>query len=303
MHKKNNKIFIIIVFSVFMLIPTNISADSGWDSSYDSGSSWDYGSSWDSGSSWSSSNSSWDYDYGSSYSSSGSDYSNSSSSAFSILIFFLLFYIIIGIYNLRIPRKKIINNSFSSDYYRDENIQKRLEDEIRKVIPDFTKDKFKPIVFEKYKEIQIAWMNFDYEALKKNLTDELYNMYHSQLEALKIKKQKNIMEGFSQEHFSLIDVNRNKDEISVKVRTTIHCYDYVVDDKNNVVRGNKDKQNTYYYEMTFVRSINSNDSICPNCGAKIENNNSTVCEYCNSKIINRTSHDWVLSKKEMISQS
>ena len=119
----------------------------------------------------------------------------------------------------------------------------------------------------------------------------------------KIKKQKNIMEGFSQEHFSLIDVNKNKDEISVKVRTTIHCYDYVVDDKNNVVRGNKDKQNTYYYEMTFVKSINSNDSICPNCGAKIENNNCTVCEYCNSKIINRTSHDWVLSKKEMISQS
>ena len=52
-------------------------------------------------------------------------------------------------------------------------------------------DEFKKLAFELYKSIQEEWMNYDYEGLRKHLTDELYNSYVMQLDALKVKGQQN----------------------------------------------------------------------------------------------------------------
>ena len=52
----------------------------------------------------------------------------------------------------------------------------------------------KETAFNLYKEIQIAWMNFDNDTLRKNTTHEMYNMYTSQLKTLQLKKQQNTME-------------------------------------------------------------------------------------------------------------
>ena len=65
---------------------------------------------------------------------------------------------------------------------------------IRKKIKSIDKDlnvsEFKTKVFRTYKDIQTAWMNFDTDTIRKLTTDEIYNMYSSQLETLKLKKQK-----------------------------------------------------------------------------------------------------------------
>ena len=81
-------IMVILFTCFFYCIKKNeIKADSGWDSSYDSGGSWDSDSSWDSGSSWD-----WD-------SSSGSYHSSGSIGGISFIIFVVIVVVFILIVN------------------------------------------------------------------------------------------------------------------------------------------------------------------------------------------------------------
>ena len=54
--------------------------------------------------------------------------------------------------------------------------------------------------------------------------------------------------------------------------------------------------------LTFERTkIETEENICPQCGAPVDGNSTGICEYCKSKLIN-DNYDWVMSKKEKISQ-
>ncbi len=174
-------------------------------------------------------------------------------------------------------------------------------DKIRAVLPNFDKNKFRMQVFSMYKTIEEAWMNFDYEVLRKCTTDELYNLNHSQLVALQVKKQKNVMKDFELKAFEIVGMEKIENMVALTVQMTVECFDYVVDKNNKVVRGTDKNKLIYDYEMTFIKGMDQKENKCPNCNAPLENGNSTVCPYCDSVIINEN-HDWVLSKKEMKSQ-
>jgi len=170
---------------------------------------------------------------------------------------------------------------------------------IQEILPDFDKKVFQNKVFAIYKKIQIAWMDFDYTTLRNYTTDELYNMYYSQLEALKIKKQKNMMGDFNLHDFEIVSIDFNEKTASLKIRMMIECYDYVVDEDNNVVRGNKKQKNLYDYEMVFIKGLSSSLDHCPSYGASFPEQQSIVCPYCQSTIINN-SHGLVLAKKRIL---
>ena len=56
------------------------------------------------------------------------------------------------------------------------------------------------------------------------------------------------------------------------------------------------------YLLTFVKSVDTNkNNTCPKCGAEVVGNTTGVCNYCGSKII-FNQYDWVMSKKQKISQ-
>ena len=145
-------------------------------------------------------------------------------------------------------------------------------------------------------------MNFDYDNLKKYTTDELYNTYKSQLVALGVKKQKNIMKDFVLKDFEITNMETNSNIISLTVRMIIECFDYVVDENNITLRGNSHKKVRYDYEMIFIKGMSKNKNKCPNCNAPLEESNRNECPYCNSVIISKN-YNWVLSKKRVISQT
>lgn len=282
--KKQNIKFILValvIMSLVYLMPTH--ADSGWDSSYDSG-----GSSWSSGSSsWSSGSNSW------SSSSNRFDFDNLETEDIIIIIGLLgmmLFFVII------VAKSKSGVSNLASSPKADFDIQK-----IKEVLPAFDENQFKEKAFETYKIIQEAWMDFDFETLRKYTTDELYNLYHTQLIALKAKKQKNIMKDFVLHQVNITDMEANDKTLSLKVFMTVECFDYVVDKTEKVVRGTKNQKLVYQYEMTFIKGLNQKDNKCPNCNAPLENVNSSKCPYCDSTIIG-TNYDFVLSKKQMLKQ-
>lgn len=157
--------------------------------------------------------------------------------------------------------------------------------------------------FNIYKEIQYAWMNFDEEKIQKLTTDEMYNMYLMQLDTLKVKHQKNIMYDIKYIGSQIINKHEENGQETITMNMQVSCYDFIIDTQTNkVLRGSATKVNQYSYELTFVRTIvNDEIKICPQCGAPVEGNNSGKCEYCKSTLISKD-YTLVMSKKKILAQ-
>lgn len=292
---KNKRVKIIgiicaILIGVFTINFIRVNADSGFDSSWDFG-----GSDWGGSSDWGSSDwggSSWDY----TPSGHNSHYSGDPISlVVVVLIIFICYLVIEGV-------KKGRQIQATGDYYSILGENPGAIREIKERMPDFDKEAFYKDTYEKYVKIQKAWMNFDYDELRKHLTDELYNTYKSQLKTLSIKKQKNIMEGFELNKYVIEAFHESEKEFTIKTSLRVKQFDYLVDQNNKLLRGTKRRRLVMTYELTFVKSKGTKSNKCPNCGASLSSTStSNYCPYCKSTIVSDT-HDWVLSKKEAKSQ-
>lgn len=293
--KKIKKVVIlfILVLGMCFCYPS-VKADSGWDSDYDSGSSWDSG--WDSDY-----DSGWDSDY-----SSGSYYGSSGSgdlgSAFVIAVIIMIVVIII-ISNNKNNRGN--GGSSTTGGNIGNNYNDISQDEINKIDSSINREEFKKRAFDIYKEIQLAWMNFDKGKIRKLTTNEIYNMYSAQLDALKVKNQRNIMAEIEYRDAKVISIKKENDIITILVYLDVSCYDYVVKEgTNDAIRGDKNHKMNIQYVLTFVKSANSdndNITICPNCGAEVEMTASGKCKYCDAVLVQDAS-DFVMSKKQSVGQ-
>lgn len=284
-NQKLKKVFIFLLIITPLCIFINVRADSGWDTSYDSSSS---SSSSSSDSSWSSS--SWNDDYGTTYTTNyGTDYDT-----FDLIFALIVIIILVAIF----ARKKPTNNSNQITNYQDIS-----EEQLHKYLPNASLTEIKDTVYNRFKEIQEAWMEFDYDKLRELCTDELYNSYIAQLDVLKIKNNKNIMKEFNKLTLNITNIKEENNNINISVYLKVSFYDYVVDKDNNVVRGTDKTKITNNYIMTFVKAKDENSNInhCPNCGAPINSNASQKCEYCDTTIV-QSSSEFVLSKKTNINK-
>ena len=313
---KNNT-FILIILLTLVLTFTSlykmsiVGADSGFDTDYDSNDSWDSGSDWDSDSSG----------------------GNSNFELVDLLLFIYPTVGIAGVAFIPIKKKKIkLKNIFFIIgfvlimllmNYMMFHFKESKAEAIFMILfmngiflPIFIPNKKKKTsntekielsnsneivkeAFVIYDKIQKAWMNFDCDMIKNLVSDELYNMYSSQLETLKIKNQQNIMEEITFVDGEVINYKKvNKKEITV-VKLVVECYDYIINQTTKeVLRGNKERKLTLEYKLTFEKNINTIKK-CPQCGATIKEE--TKCPYCKSKIVNNLDN-MVLTKKEIISQ-
>ena len=294
--KNHHKIFIILGIVALILTINVAKADSGWDVGYDSGGSWG-GGSWSSGSS---------HDYGSHHDY-GSSYSSDDSYPISPLdriMDILQIVIILSIYltcMFKLLRKSEPTRSKIEIRPIPPKIYHEVSDEVFEKY-NINKDELKQMVFDKYVDIQNGWMNFDYDNLRNLLTDELYNSYKMQLEALSLKKQKNIMADYKLLDIKIVNIKNENNIINVDAYLKISMYDYVIDFEEKVVRGQKDQKVEVTYLITFVKTIKDANVIkCPNCGAELDAIVGGTCSYCRSVIVG-DAKDYVMSKKTCINQ-
>lgn len=327
--------FILIIVAIFGLIATFsiplVKADSGWDSSYDSG-----------GSDWSSSDSSWS---SSDWSSSSSSSSGGGSGDFTLgwALFILAFcsphymffafqplanvlseddskrlsWILFAIRIFIAVIMDIINplfeifdflflfvlafgvTPFIATKKLKKNRNKPLDEVDHKSLEKYglEENQLKTEIYQKFVDIQNAWMEFDYDTLKKLCDEELYQSYKSDLEVLSKKHGKNIMSDFKFLACSITNIYEEKNTLVIYAQLYVSFRDYVIDvDTNKVTRGSK---NTVYkndYELEFEKRLNDETVICPNCGAKVEE---TECSYCHSTV-KVPRKELVLRKKKII---
>ena len=268
--KKNKWIIVIIAFALLLTQIVYVKADSGWDSSYDSG-----------GSSWSSSDSGW--------SSSSDSFGEGNPGVIGlVIIIFIIFWIASFV--------KEPNNDTplaSSSDISDEDLKKY----------GINREQFEKMVYDKYVEIQEAWSNFDYDKLRTLLTDELYNSYVMQLDALQLKKEQNIMSNYELVSAKIIGLKEENGLLNVETYLNVRMYDYVVDKNKKVVRGDDKHRIDISYTVTFVKTASQETKItkCPNCGAEIDAVVGGTCSYCRTVIVD-DAKDFVMSKKTCIGQ-
>ena len=282
---------ILCLFGIYFGI-SYVKADSGWDSDYDS----DWGSDWDSDydSDW---GSDWDSDYSWSYDSDTGTYHGSiNGEDFLLIIMFII--IIVFIIEMSLTNKKNKSSSLNTNNYISE-YEEVSQDILNKYGIDA--EKFKTMVYEKYVNIQNAWSNFEYDKLRNLLTDELYNSYVMQLDALKLKNQKNIMSDFICIDCKITNVNDENGLINVAVYLRIQMFDYVVDKDNKVVRGTDKNKIDIQYIIKFVKVKDNKEIICPNCGAKINVVTGGQCEYCRTTVL-IDPNEFVMSSKTNVGQ-
>lgn len=272
---------------------STIKADSGWDTSYDSGGSWDSGgSSWDSGSDWGSS--SWDSDSG--Y---DGDYSSVDLQDAFYTFAFIFIIVFFSIVIVSTTTKTKNTNEIDSLKYKD-----LTQEEVNIIMPSLNVLEFNYQAYQMFYDIQMAWMEFDYDKLKELLTDELYNSYVMQLEVLKSKNHKNIMKEFELLESHIYNLQEENGVYIAKVYLNARFLDYVENVNTNLVVRGKIKgkvNNTYILTFICTKGKSNNINECPKCGAKVEGNVTGTCQYCKSKLINKT-YNWVMSEKEKISQ-
>ncbi len=272
--KKNHKystilLFVLSVMTCFSILALSVKADSGWDS--------DYGGGYSGGD--------FDFDFGGDYSGSGGELTPGS---------FVLLVVIIIIVAIIYSKNK--NNVQSSSHKS--SITNHYEDSIKiKQLTDLTPVEIQDQVFEIYKNIQIAWTNFDYETMQKYTSDEMFNMYKMQLETLKMKNQKNVMSDFIKRDIAITDIYADNDLVTIKLELVVAQKDYVIDAQNKVIKGTDARRMLMHYELTFTMTKDANNGKCPNCGAPIANQASNICSYCNSTIVS-SHHDLIMTKKE-----
>lgn len=289
MKTKTKKILLVIIilvslFSIVNIYQTKVKADSGWDSSYDSG-----------GSSWSSSSSDWSY----SSSSSSSDSDGEDAIIFVIVLLFVVIFVVIEQIRFTIIKSKI--EAPDQLFNKTDGMTKEMtNEEIKNIVPDFDTEKFKKEAYENFVKIQKAWMNFDYVTLKRLCSNEIYNTYYEELEALKLKNGQNIMSDFELVNNKIFDIKEKNGVITVVYQLIVEFYDYVINDKTQkIVKGTDKRKMHNTYILIFTKSNNYN-SICPNCGNSIEPG-TTECSHCKAVIV-QDSNEFVMSSKRIISQ-
>lgn len=256
-------------------------ADAGYHSSYSGGSS---SSSHSSSSSYSSS----------SHSSSSYSSGSSSSSGEGSLAGFIIWIIIIVIIIYFSSRK----GKTSAPALTKLQSNAAAIAKLKQLIPDFDEKKFLQNGYQMFLDVEDAWMNFKLEDVHNIITDEMFNMYESQLSSMEIKGEQNIMNGFVLRDSAITNCVDQNDNVEVTAKYIIEFYDYIIEkESGKVLRGSKTNKLRMYYDFTFIMK-NTEEKIdkCPNCGAPVEVNASGVCPYCNSKIVGENT-SWVMSKK------
>ena len=230
---------ILIIFAtsfVFCELEDKSNADAGYHSSYSGGKSSSSSKSSSSKSSSSKSSSSKSRSSSSSSKSrSSSSSSNSSSGETVSLGESFLALLVIGVMYIFVPaiiiivvialskNKKLKNNNRIVVTNNEQAIN-----EIKKYIPSFDANKFLLNGYGIFVRIEEAWMNFDLEKVRDCITDEMFNMYESQLTSMEMNGEQNIMKDFRLLNSAITQASKQNNMLQVKARYTVEFYDYII---------------------------------------------------------------------------
>ncbi len=124
-----------------------------------------------------------------------------------------------------------------------------------------SKEIIQKIAFDKLIELKKAKMNYDLNTIKKITTNNIYDLYNVQINTLKTKKQKNIIQNTKYINSYITNLTTNGNIQVINLRIIIENYDFIVDNHNKTVSGLYNQKVMQTYELELKRDINSDNCI------------------------------------------
>lgn len=172
------------------------------------------------------------------------------------------------------------NSNINIENLKNQDCEDKLE------LMGLTTSEFKNQAFKIFTDTLTAYMNFDEETLKQNVTGQTYFNYLNELETLKQRNEQNILKDFEKIEIKIPAAEEDNDVTVIMAYIHIILYDYIIDtNTNKVIKGSSTSKVDKEYMVTFAKD-SSNDPlvICPNCGEKIVVHENVRCEYCNAVV-------------------
>jgi hypothetical protein len=140
---------------------------------------------------------------------------------------------------------------YNDTKFRNSNREKKL----RKIFKDWKQDEnLTTYIFNKYTYIIKSQSYNCLNEIKDKVTPEIYEEISKDAEALKGIHHKNVLSGFE-----LIDLELTAlDKYYVEFIITYKCYDYTLNRKDKIIRGNDKEKREYQYKIGFDRDQNKN---------------------------------------------
>ena len=148
-------------------------------------------------------------------------------------------------------------------------------------------------IYDSFVKVQYAFMQFNYDALESLLSDKLFDKYKQQLKDLNAKKHKKIMKSFNKEEVTIESTNVNNNILTVKAKLKVNYIGYTLNDKSEVIEGEKGKKISKTYSLTLSKSLNDNKKVtkCPHCGNKLKENEKR-CPNCDNDVVSEK-NEWI----------
>jgi hypothetical protein len=183
----------------------------------------------------------------------------------------------------------------------DPSAQHRFAEIVRKD-PSMQWASFTPRVHIVFHEFQQAWSARDLQRMRALMTDCLFDMQSSWVQAYVSAKLWNVIT--APELLSLEPARVETDAYfdAITVRVFARSCDFTVDEKGTLISGSRTTPRAYSEYWTFIRGTTRRaqpkaDTGCPNCGAPLKVNMTGQCTHCGVKVTSGD-FDWVLSRIE-----
>ena len=173
---------------------------------------------------------------------------------------------------------------------------------IKEKDPYFNEQVFKDTASTAFFKLQEAWERQDLSIMRPYVTDSILQRFANQINDLKSRGEKNILENIVIGHIEITDIKSDANFDYITVRIDASAIDYTVNGQGSIIRGDKIPRGFSEF-WTFLRSATTQthqekllkDNKCPNCGAPLDVNATGKCNYCGA-IITSGQFDWVLSE-------
>jgi hypothetical protein len=174
--------------------------------------------------------------------------------------------------------------------------------EIQAHDPEFNQESFLESVNKAFFVVQEAWMDRKPEMSRQVMADGIWQQHQVQIQGYVTEHKRNILEDLAVGDLRILSAHSDQTYDSITVRVFAACADYDVNDKDKVIRGNKNVEQ-WQEDWTFQRSSSATtkpgagtlNSKCPNCGAPLNVDLQGVCDFCHQPIMGGK-YDWVLAR-------
>lgn len=164
------------------------------------------------------------------------------------LIILMISICIIGIIIMLIPllmKKKKKNES---------HLLGLTTEELKRLDKITDKEQLLEDTFNLYKRIETAKSKFDYDTLKELLTDNLYKEEEQKLKQLKANKQKMVATNIKVEDIKILAITPKKETELIELYLHVSEYNYVIDNKKNIIRGTDKAEYQIEYRITLEKN-------------------------------------------------